>query len=196
MVRLEGYSFASVRAAYLGAVRPKLVAAIGSPFPVGAHAAAFYAAEGTSVGNVQAVGTSGGLVSDSARAYYATTGTDPRNIDEATAARGLWQVTTAGDMSLSRVGYYAEICSALTNWSDLVGKTLEVGSAVTALASVHAPCAGGSWTATLKLPAKTCFTVLRNDRNSPWVPSPITRQADVKTVLAGEHGKVGIPACP
>ncbi|WP_433368806.1 hypothetical protein ACQPZX_42265 [Actinoplanes sp. CA-142083] len=190
VVRLEGYSFASVRAAYLGVDRPDLVVAVGSPFPVGASAAAFYAAEG------RGAGTSGDLASDSAQAYYTTTGTDPADVDRATAARGLWQVTSTGDMSLSRVGYYAEICSALGNWPALAGDSLKAGSAVTALASLHAPCVGANGTESLKLPAKTCFTVLAGDRNSPWLPSPVTRRAKVATVHTGEHGKVAIPACP
>lgn len=108
VVRLEGYSFASVRAAYLGAVRPNLIVAVGSPFPVGAKAADFYTAVGAAVGQVQGTSPSGGLAAGSALAYYAATGTPPKDMDAATAARALWQVNNAGDMSLSRVGYYSE----------------------------------------------------------------------------------------
>ncbi|MBU2669894.1 hypothetical protein KOI35_40925 [Actinoplanes bogorensis] len=195
VARLEGYSFASVRAAYLGATRPGLVVAVGSPFPVGASADAFYRAEGSAAGTARRLVTSADLAADSAQVYYATTGTDPKDIDVATAARGLWQVTSTGDMSLSRAGYYAEICPALRGWNGLLGGERKAGSAVTALASLHAPCAGETGSEGLRLPPRTCFTVLANDPNSPWLPSPVTRGADVTTVRTGEHGKVKIPGC-
>jgi hypothetical protein len=196
VVRLEGYSFASVRAAYLGAVRPDLVVAVGSPFPVGANANDFYTAVGAAARRIQGKVTGRGLTTDSALAYYASTGTAPTAVNQATAAQGLWQVSNAGEMSLSRVGYYSEICAALTDWTDLIGPARRNGSAVAALASVHAPCAGSDQPTTLRLPSKTCFTVLEDDPNSPWVPSPLTRDAQIQTVVTGEHGKVMTPACP
>jgi hypothetical protein len=195
VVRLEGYSFASVRAAYLGVTRPHLIAAVGSPFPVGGDAADFYSAVGATTGRIGGKAPRGGLVADSALAYYATTGALPQDMDQATAAQALWQVYTTGDLSLSRVGYYSEICASLTGWTGFVGRAHRNGSAVTALASVHAPCAAGGQPATLKLPAKSCFTVLNGDPNSPWVPSPLTRKAHIETVATGEHGKVRIPEC-
>lgn len=195
VVRLEGYSFASVRAAYLGAVRPNLIVAVSTPFPVGAQAADFYTAIGVTAANVQRIVPDGGLTADSAVAYYATTGTPPKALDQTTAARALWQVNNAGDISLSRVGYYSEICAALTDWTALIGQTRQNGSALTALASVHAPCAAGDQPATLRLPPKTYFAVLASDQNSPWVPSPLTRDAHILAVATGEHGNVEIPAC-
>ncbi|WP_412749084.1 hypothetical protein [Krasilnikovia sp. M28-CT-15] len=195
VVRLEGYSFASVRAAYLGAVRPNLIAAVSSPFPVGAKAADFFTAQGTAARTLRGAVKGSGWVPDSALAYYTITGTLPKDMDQATAARGLWQVDSAGDMSLSRVGYYSEICAALTDWAGLAGVGHQAGSAVAALASVHAACATENQPATLKLPAKTCFAVLASDPNSPWVPSLVTRRAHIETVAKGEHGKVKIPGC-
>ncbi|WP_213451098.1 hypothetical protein [Rhizomonospora bruguierae] len=194
VARLEGYSFASVRAAYLGSVRPHMVVAVSSPFPVGASAADFYSTVGAN-GSVPDITASGGLTADSAVAYYLSTGTPPGGMDAVTAARALWQVNSEGDMSLSRVGYYSEICSVFTRWPNLLGAVRKAGSAVAALAALHAPCAGEQPTI-LKLPRKICFAVLQHDPNSPWVPSPVTRRAHINIVANGQHGKVAIPACP
>lgn len=193
VVRLEGYSFAAARAAYLGRSHPEMVAAVSSPFPVGAQAADFYAAVGAGRG-VPAATPGGGLTADSAAAYYLSTGTPPGELEPARAAAALWQVNGDGDMSLSRVGYYAEICATLTGWPALLGAGHQAGSAVAALAGLHAPCAGAAPGA-FQLPRRACFTVVRHDPNSPWVPSPVTRHADVKFVAEGRHGTAPIPSC-
>lgn len=193
VVRLEGYSFAAARAAYLGRSHPDMVVAVSSPFPVGAQAADFYAAVGAGR-KVPRATARGGLTADSAVAYYLSTGTSPDEMDPAKAAAALWQVNSDGDMSLSRVGYYAEICSTLTGWPALLGAGHQAGSAVTALAGLHAPCAGETPVG-LELPRRTCFTVVRHDPNSPWVPSPVTRLAQVEFTAGKQHGRARIPSC-
>jgi hypothetical protein len=195
VIRLEGYSFASVRAAYLGTERPDLIAAVGSPFPVGAKAADFHSAQGAAARSVRRSGPGSGWSADSALAYYTITGTPPGDMAQETAARGLWRATGDGYMSLSRVGYYSELCGALTGWDDFVGAAHQAGSAVTALASVHAPCVVAEQSTPVRLPVKTCFAILAADPNSPWVPSPMTRGVRIETVTEGQHGKVRIPTC-
>jgi hypothetical protein len=194
VTRLEGYSFASVRAAYLGASRPELVVAVGTPFPVGANALDFYRA--ASSGGSSPTRATQTLMTDSALAYYEATGASPSDVDLPTAARALWQVATDGGMSLSRVGYYSEMCYALKSWRQLSDAVIkENNPRLAAHASVHSICASLGDNDRLALPAKSCFAVLKDDRGTPWVSSPVTRAATVERLSSGEHGKVAIPAC-
>lgn len=192
--RLEGYSFASVRAAYLGFTHPDLVAAVSTPFPVGASAVDFYSA----VARHARVGLSsaGSWESDSAAAYYQVTGTTGEDVDVPSAARAWWQVDSEGTVSLSRVGYYSEACGALKDWPGLLAQRQDSQPQLGVFASVHAVCSDVGWDPELKLPRKTCFAILSSDPNTPWVTSDVTRGARIKIIHSGTHGKVGIPSCP
>lgn len=195
IVRFEGHSFASVRAAYLGSSRPNLVVAIGSPFPVGGSAADFYAAIASGASK-SGDASPHGLEADSAKAYYQSTGASPDDVDKVSAGRALWQVNSDGLISLSRVGYYSEICNALTSWKNLGTTGRQGGAILSAFASLHSVCNVENGESGLKLPSKTCFRVLQHDTSTPWIPSPLTRGARVTVVTSGQHGKIGIPSCP
>lgn len=191
--RLEGYSFASVRAAYLGSTHPDLIAAVSTPFPVGASAADFYSAVLRS--NSSKAASTGRWDIDSAAAYYQATGTSRKDVDVPTAARAWWQADGEGTVSLSRVGYYSETCTALKDWPGLLASWQNGQSRLAPYASVHAVCSKAHAASDLKLPQKTCFAVLKSDANTPWVTSDLTRRARINVMHSGIHGKVGIPAC-
>lgn len=191
--RLEGYSFASVRAAYLGVTHPDLVVAVGTPFPVGADATAFFAA--TSTSPAPAGLDTGALAADSAAAYYQMTGLTTDDLDPETAGRALWQADTDGRVSLSRVGYLSEMCRSLTGWEEMSSTDTLGNPMLNAQRSVHAACNGFGLDTQLILPKRTCFTVLSNDIQTPWVESDLTAGAQIDVSEAGKHGHVDIPEC-
>ncbi|MBD7981499.1 hypothetical protein H9623_14950 [Oerskovia sp. Sa1BUA8] len=190
--RLEGYSFASVRAAYLGSTHPDLVVAVGTPFPVGAPATAFFGA--TSSSPTPAGLNTGTLASDSAAAYYQMTGLTTDDIDPTVAGRALWQTDSDGQVSLSRVGYLSEMCRSLTEWDKMSADTLG-NPMLNAQRSMHAACNGFDLDTQMTLPERTCFTVLSNDIQTPWVESELTAEARIDVSEAGKHGLVDIPTC-
>jgi|GEM_PF-5801266 len=191
--RLEGYSFASVRGAYLGGDRPDMVVAVGTPFPVGADAEDFFDAVAKSA--VPGEGGSQSWMLDSAAAYYRLTGLSFRDVAPEDASRGLWQADSSGGLSLSRVGYYSEFCRALTGWRDLARPGTIRPQSVTAQRSLHAVCTQVEGDAELALPPRTCFAVLQADAQTPWVASQLTRHAKIEWLEIGRHGEVPIPDC-
>lgn len=191
--RLEGYSFASVRAAYLGTTHPDLVAAVGTPFPVGARAGEFFAAV-PSPGAQDDI-ESGTLVADSAAAYYQMTGLTSRDFAPDVASRAFWQADGDGQVSLSRVGYFSEMCRALTGWDEFAAADLGDNPSSTAQRSLHAACNGLGPAPDLMLPAVTCFTVLSSDMQTPWLESELTKGIKIEIVEAGRHGELTIPSC-
>lgn len=191
--RLEGYSFASVRAAYLGTTHPDLVAAVGTPFPVGARAGEFFAAVPSP--GAQGDLASGTLAADSAAAYYQMTGLTTADFEPDVASRAFWQTDADGQVSLSRVGYFSEMCRALTGWDEFSASDIADNPSLTAQRSLHAACSGMVPAPDLMLPAVTCFTVLSIDMQTPWQESELTKGAKIEVVEAGRHGELTIPSC-
>ncbi|ACZ32052.1 hypothetical protein Xcel_3048 [Xylanimonas cellulosilytica DSM 15894] len=191
--RLEGHSFASVRAAYLGATHPDLVVAVGTQFPVGAPATAFFGATPSSPAPAGLYTWT--LASDAAAAYYQMTGLTTDDMDPTVAGRALWQTDSDGQVSLSRVGYLSEMCRSLTEWdatstADTLGNPM-----LNAQRSVRAACNGFELDRQMILPEQTCFTVLTNGIPTPWVESELTAGAQIDVSEAGKHGQVDIPEC-
>ncbi|WP_432457746.1 hypothetical protein [Cellulomonas iranensis] len=149
---------------------------------------------GRAVGRQQ-VWTPGRWPATPAAVCYQMTGPTMDDLDPDIAGRALWQADSDRRVSLSRVGYLSEMCRSLAGW-DTLSSSDDLGNPMlNAQRSVHAACDGFELDTQLIMPERTCFTVLSDDIQTPWVESELTAGAQIDVSEAGKHGHVDIPEC-